>query len=128
MDDAGAFIGSVADPAKRTDCLRIADLFKTETGFDPKLWGASIIGFGSYHYKYESGREGDAPIVGFSPRKEAIVLYLSQFEGREQLLEKLGKHKTGKGCIYLKKLEDVDAEVLKKLITESVKHTRATYL
>lgn len=92
------------------------------------MWGPSIIGFGSYHYKYESGYEGDAPITAFSPRANAISLYLPVFEGREQLLEQFGKHKTGKGCVYIKKLDDVDTEILKKMITASVKHTTAKYL
>ncbi|GAB3955232.1 hypothetical protein GCM10028805_42200 [Spirosoma harenae] len=99
-----------------------------QTGFEPKMWGPAIIGFGSYHYKYDSGREGDAPLVGFSPRANAITLYLaSSFAERDELVQKLGKHKTGKGCIYLKKLSDVDEDVLNQMIAKSVSYMKSLY-
>ena len=122
------FINTVADSVKRADSFRIVELIKTHTGLKPKMWGPAIIGFGTYHYIYESGREGDAPLAGFSPRKEAITLYFSaEFEGREGLLKKLGKHKASKVCVYIKKLNDIDQEVLKKMITASMKHTQKQY-
>ncbi|CAN5830339.1 hypothetical protein BH10BAC2_BH10BAC2_21630 [soil metagenome] len=117
------FIKSVAEGQKQQDALTITEIMKVASGFEPKMWGPAIIGFGSYHYKYESGREGDAPIVGFSPRKAAFALYLSsKFENREELLNKLGKHTTAKACIYIKKIEDINTDVLKKMITNSVKY------
>jgi len=121
------FINAVADEKKRADSFKIIDIFESETGFEPKMWGPSIVGFGSYHYVYESGHEGDAPITGFSPRKEAIVFYLAAYEGRDEALKKFGKHKTGKGCIYVKKLEDIEVPVLKQMIKKSVKHTKSKY-
>jgi uncharacterized protein DUF1801 len=121
------FINSVADLTKRTDSFRITELFKNQTGFEAKMWGPAIIGFGSYHYKYESGREGDAPLAGFSPRKDSFAFYFSVFDGREALLERLGKHKTGKGCVYIKKLDDVNVDVLKEIITASVSHVKTMY-
>src|SRR5260221_12357696 len=111
------FINSVKDKTKREDSLDLIKLLKKLTGFDPKMWGPSIVGFGSYHYTYESGREGDSPLVGFSPRTSALTLYLSgNFEKREELLEKLGKYKTDKGCIYIKTLADINIEILKKMV------------
>ena len=100
---------------------------KKASGFEPKMWGSAIIGFGSYHYKYESGREGDAPLVGFSPRKSEFALYIANFDGKEELLKKFGKHKTAKSCVYIKKLEDIDVEVLKKMTAGSIKHYQAKY-
>ncbi len=128
LGSVAAFINAVEDETKRSDSFRIIELIETQTGFKPKMWGSSIVGFGSYHYKYESGREGDAPLVGFSPRKPAIVFYLSgSFDKRAELLEKLGKHKTEKGCVYVKKLADVDTNVLRKIIVASVKHIKVLY-
>ena len=121
-----AFIGTLPDPAKRADAKELIKLMQSATGEKPKMWGPSIIGFGSYHYKYESGREGDMPVVGFSPRKPATVLYGMRASGEaDALLAKLGKHTTGKGCLYIKKLADVDRKVLEKLVTGSVAATRA---
>ena len=91
------------------------------------MWGPSIVGFGSYHYKYESGHEGDAPLVAFSPRKDAITLYLANFDRRDELLQQFGKHKTGKGCIYVKKLVDVNVDILQEMIDLSVKHMKSLY-
>ena len=122
------FIDRVDDERKRDDSYRIIKIMKEASGFEPKMWGPSIIGFGSYHYKYSSGHEGDAPLIAFSPRKLQIVLYLSSgFENREKLLKEFGKHKTSKGCVYIKKLEDVDEGILKKMISLSIKHTKAFY-
>lgn len=121
------FINAVEDNIKRDDSFRITALFQDTTGFEPKMWGTSIIGFGIYHYIYDSGHEGDAPIVGFSPRKDSISIYLPVFEKRHLLLEKLGKHKTGKACIYIKKLDQIDIAVLRKLISASVRHAKQNY-
>lgn len=117
-----------ADKAKQEDSLELLKIFEAASGFEPKMWGPSIIGFGSYHFKYESGREGDAPLCGFSPRKQEFSLYLSSgFAEREELLKKFGKHKSAKACIYIKKLEDIDVAVLKKMISLSVKHTKSKH-
>ncbi|MCI9844523.1 DUF1801 domain-containing protein [Flavobacterium pectinovorum] len=122
------FINTVEDEQKRNDAFDLIQLMQNQTGFEPKMWGPSIIGFGNYHYKYESGHEGDAPLVGFSPRKDAISLYLSSsFENKEELLVKFGKHKAGKGCIYIKKLADINNEILKQMISESVKELQKLY-
>lgn len=120
-----AFLETVADPVKRADAQALVKLMQSVTGEEPKMWGPSIVGFGSYHYRYESGREGDAPITGFSPRKAATVLYLMLGTGEsEALLAKLGKHETSKGCLYIKKLADVDGKVLEALVTQSVAAAR----
>jgi len=122
------FIDKVTDTTKRNDCYTIIELMQQLSGLPPKMWGPAIVGFGTCHYIYESGREGDMPMIAFSPRTTAIVLYLSKnFENRETLLTQLGKHKTGKGCIYIKKLTDVDMEILKQMITNALKHARKTY-
>src|ERR1700678_3035889 len=116
-----AFIGVLPDPIKRADAKALVKLMQSAASEKPKMWGPSIIGFGSYHYMYESGREGDMPLVGFSPRKAATVLYgLTGSSESEALLVKLGKHTTGKGCLYIKKLGDVDQEVLKALVAKAV--------
>lgn len=115
------FIDSVADEKKRNDSYALIDLMKKITGKEPKMWGSSIIGFGSYHYKYASGHEGDAALIGFSPRKQNITIYLMcGIEGNEDLFQDLGKHKIGKGCLYIKKLEDVNLEVLKELMERTI--------
>lgn len=122
------FIKAIPDKVKQQDSHRIVELMQKATGYPPKMWGPSIIGFGSYHYKYESGHEGDMPLVGFSPRSAAIVFYLSgNFKGRDEMLQKLGKHKTGKGCVYVKRLENIDTKVLEKMIKASAKHIQAQY-
>ena len=121
------FINSVED-AKRADSFRIVEIMANETGFAPKLWGPNIIGFGSYHYKYASGHEGDAPLIGFSPRKDAFALYFSSdFPNKEQLLEKFGKHKSAKACVYVKKLDDVNVDVFRKMIAASVDDVKKQY-
>lgn len=122
------FINQISDEAKRNDAIRLVDIFKNQTGFAAILWGPSIIGFGSYHYKYASGHEGDAPLVAFSPRASAISLYLHvPAEQREDLLQKLGKTKSGKGCIYVKKLSDINLDVLNELIEISVSTLKQLY-
>ena len=116
------FLRSVADEQKRKDSFEILKIMKQITKEEPKMWGSSIVGFGSYHYKYESGREGDSPIMGFSPRKQNLTLYLMRgLNSHADLLKKLGKHKTSVGCLYIKKLSDIDVDVLKELITDSLK-------
>jgi hypothetical protein len=111
------FIESYADgDEKKTDSYRLIELMSKWTGFEARLWGTSIIGFGSYHYKYESGHEGDAPLMGFSPRKAAFSLYVySPIPEQEEMLELLGKFKIGKACIYVKKLADINTDVLEKM-------------
>lgn len=124
-----AFIASLTDPARRADARALVKLMQSATAEAPKMWGPSIIGFGSYHYKYESGREGDMPLIGFSPRKAATVLYnVCGFTGAEALHAKLGKHTTGKGCLYIKKLDDVDRKVLETLLQKSAAAARIRHL
>jgi hypothetical protein len=121
-----AFIDALPDPTRRADAKALVKIMESAAGEEPRMWGASIIGFGSYHYKYESGREGDMPLVGFSPRKAASVLYNVTEPGNcKALLTKLGTHTTGKGCLYIKKLADVDQEVLKAMVVKSVAAVRA---
>ena len=116
------FLSSVADEQKQKDSFEILKIMKKITGEEPKMWGASIVGFGSYHYKGASGREGDWMQIGFSPRKQNITLYIIPgFERYQGLMKKLGKYTTGKSCLYVKRLSDVDVAVLKELITESLK-------
>ncbi|KEZ48173.1 DUF1801 domain-containing protein [Metabacillus indicus] len=122
------FIEGVESPKKREDAYRLLDLFTETTGFEAKMWGPSIIGFGSYHYKYPTGHEGDAPLVGFSPRKAKISLYFATGDSeREKLLKDFGKHTTGKACVYINKLADVDEDVLRQLINQSVNFLNKTY-
>jgi Domain of unknown function (DU1801) len=121
-----AFIDALTDQTRRTDAKELVKLMKRASGEKPQMWGPSIIGFGSYHYRYDSGREGDMPLVGFSPRKSATVLYnVAGSNDSKTLLAKLGKHTTGKGCLYIKKLADVDREVLESLVVQSVAAVRA---
>src|SRR5215467_4602858 len=123
--DVEQFLNSVPDEQKRRDSFTILELMKQVTRMEPRMWGSSIVGFGSYHYKYESGREGDTIIAGFSPRKQNLTLYhMGGFEQSNDLLKQLGKHTTGKGCLYIKRLDDVDLPTLKCLIEESVKHVK----
>ena len=119
------FLDAVADEAKRADSWKLVEMMAKATGAEPKMWGPSIVGFGSYHYKYESGHEGDMCILGFSPRKAAFSLYLScQLDRHAALLAQLGKHTAGKGCLYVKRLADVDWKVLERLLAEAVAETR----
>lgn len=122
------FLTTIKDEKRRKDCSALIDHIAGQTGFEPKMWGTSIVGFGSYHYKYESGREGDAPFTGLASRSNAIVLYLSsEFDQREELLKKFGRHKTSKGCIYIQKLEDIDKNVLTTMVKNSIKYYAKKY-
>ena len=121
-----AFINAIADQAQRSDAKALVKLMQTASGEKAAMWGPAIVGFGSYHYRYDSGREGDMPLVGFSPRKAATVLYNVACEG-DARLTKLGKHTTGKGCLYIKKLADVDLSVLEQLVHASVIARRAKH-
>jgi hypothetical protein len=116
-----AFLKTVTDAQKREDAVAVIEMMRTATKADPVMWGTSIIGFGSYRYKYATGREGDWPIVGLSPRKQNLTLYImAGFAQHEDLLAKLGKHSTGASCLYIKRLSDIDLPTLKELITQSV--------
>ena len=115
------FLNSVADENRRNDSFTLLKLMQKTTGMEPKMWGTGIVGFGNYHYKYDSGHEGDAALVSFAPRKQNLVLYLmGGFQGQEALLKKLGKHKTGKGCLYINTTKDIDTASLAQLITISI--------
>ena len=119
------FLNSVADEQKRNDCFEILKMMQQITKEEPKMWGASIVGFGSYHYKGKSGREGDWMLTGFSPRKQNLTLYLmGGFDTHADLLNNLGKFTTGAGCLYIKTLDDVDKKVLKELVQASVKRMK----
>jgi hypothetical protein len=123
-----AFLDACTDEARRADAKALAKLMEKVTGNKPAMWGPSIVGFDTYHYRYESGREGDMPIVGFSPRKAANVLYGTiGFDGADALLAMLGKHTIGKGCLYIKKLSDVDMKVLETLVEKAVAETRTRH-
>lgn len=122
-----AFLNGIEDEQRRKDCQAVAKMMQQVTKAKPKMWGSAIVGFGNYHYKYASGREGDWMLVAFSPRKQNLTLYITAgFDGREDLMMKLGKHKTGKGCLYINKLSDIDTTVLKALIQKSVEHMQKT--
>lgn len=125
-NSVASFVKKV-DKARQADCLGIIEIMEQQTGFPAKMWGPAIIGFGTYHYVYDSGHEGDAPMVGFSPRKNEFALYIANFAGKEELLKTFGKHKAAKACVYIKKLEDIQVPVLKKLVAGSVKHYKAKY-
>jgi hypothetical protein len=120
-----AFIEALPDPVKRAEAKALVKLMQSATGEKPKMWGPSIIGFGSYHYNYDSGREGDMPLVAFSPRKAATVLYNVKISSDGTAFPELGKYTTGKGCLYVKKLADVDQTVLKAMVVHSVAAMRA---
>jgi hypothetical protein len=121
------FLDHIADPKRRADCLRITALMEKLSGSKPKMWGDSTVGFGDYHYKYASGREGDWFQVGFSPRKQNLTIYIMAYlEHLSDLLEGLGKYKHGKGCLYINKLEDIDMNVLENLISISIKRLNTT--
>ena len=124
--DIGAFLESVADERRREDAKAVCRLMQEVTGEQPVLWGTGIVGFGSVRLRYASGRELDWPVTGFSPRKTATTVYLMDgFEKRSDLLARLGPHSTGKSCLYLKRLSDVDLTVLRELVAESVRHVAA---
>lgn len=122
------FLDAIKDETRRADCKAVAKLMQRVTGEKPKMWGSSIVGFGTYRYVYASGREGDWPITGFSPRAQALTLYImSGFDGEPALMQKLGKYKTGKSCLYVKRLADVDIGVLEELVTRSAAYLRKKY-
>src|SRR5690606_18617562 len=122
------FLNQVEDERKRADSFKILEMMKQITKEEPKMWGPSIVGFGKYHYKYDSGHEGDMCIAGFSPRKQNLTIYvIPGFNKYEDLMSKLGKYKTSVSCLYIKKLEDVDEKILKKLIERSVKDVKKKY-
>ena len=123
------FLNSVDHETRREDGIALLKMMEELTGEEAVLWGSSIVGFGSYHYKYESGREGDMPLVGFSPRKQSMTLYIMPgFDEYEEMLSALGKHKIGKSCLYVNKLADVDKEVLRRLVKHSYDHMKKTNL
>lgn len=122
------YISNIADEKRQNDVRELVGIFEETSGFPPKMWGEAIIGFGSYHYKYESGHEGDAPLAGLSNRVAQISLYVYQdIDDKENLFSQLGKVKTAKACIYLKKLEDINTDILKKTITNSIKTIQNIY-
>lgn len=122
------FLQSVENEQRRSDSLRLLRIMQEVTGEEPKMWGPSIVGFGSYHYRYESGREADWMLTGFSPRKQALTAYImAGFDRYDELMAKLGTYTTGKSCLYLKKLDDVDESVLRELIDASCTHMKTKY-
>ena len=125
--DPRDFISQVDDEQKRKDAEDLVRLMSKVTGKPPKMWGPTIVGFGKYQYKYDSGREGEICLTGFSPRKPSLVLYLGPGLEDKELMSRLGKHKVGKGCLYIKKLDDVDRTVLKELVVKSVEEMRKRY-
>lgn len=121
------FLNGIEDEQRRKDCLAVAKLMEQATKAKPKMWGSTIVGFGSYRYKYATGREGDWMLVGFSPRKQNLTLYImAGFEDYDDLMKKLGKHKIGKSCLYINKLSEIDITVVKQLIQKSVAHMKKT--
>jgi uncharacterized protein DUF1801 len=119
------FLNQISDEERRADCFAVAKIMEEITGEKPKMWGPSIVGFGNFHYKYESGREGDWLLTGFSPRKKDLTLYMMMgFEKHPELMEKLGKHSAGKSCLYIKQLSDIHVPTLKKLIKVTLKDLR----
>ncbi|MGH1362227.1 MAG: DUF1801 domain-containing protein [Calditrichia bacterium] len=125
-DSVLEFLNAIENEKKREDSFRIFELMREVTGEEPRMWTGGIVGFGSYHYKYKSGREGDWFVTGFSPRKQNLTMYImAGFAQYDELMSKLGKYKTGVSCLYIKKLEDVDQDVLVELVTQSVEYVRA---
>ena len=123
--DVEGFLAGVDNAHRKADSLTLLAMMKRITGLEPEMWGPSIVGFGSYHYRYDSGREGDMPMTGFSPRKQSLTVYVMPgFAGSEDLLARLGKHRTSVSCLYINKLADVDQEVLAELIGRSFAHMR----
>lgn len=122
------FLNTVENEQRRADALALLGLIRDVTGEEPVMWGEGIVGFGRYHYKYDSGREGDAPLAGFSPRKANLVVYIMGASDQyEDLRPQLGKHSVGKVCLYVKRLSDVDPAILREMVARSVAHTRAIY-
>jgi hypothetical protein len=128
QESVAGFLTTIKGEKKRQDFSEIIDLITKHTGFEPKMWGTSIVGFGIYHYKYESGREGSAPLTGIAARANSITLYLgTKFENSEELLSKFGKHKISGGCIHIQKLEDIDTGILIKMVKNCIKHRKKLY-
>ena len=126
--DVEAFLNAVPNERRRRDGFAVLKLMEEVTGEPAKMWGPSIVGFGTYHYKYASGHEGDMALAGFSPRKQALTVYITAgFDQFDDLLAKLGKHKFTKSCLYINKLDDIDLDVLREMVQRSVEHTKATY-
>ncbi|MFC4209608.1 DUF1801 domain-containing protein [Pedobacter lithocola] len=126
--DVAAFLNSITDESKRKDSFELVKIFEDASAHEAKMWGTAIVGFGSYHYKYASGHEGDAPLAGFSPRKDAFALYFSlNNDDRERLLKTFGKHKSGKACVYIKKLNDINTSILKEMIITSIAEIKKLY-
>jgi hypothetical protein len=122
------FLNGIANDVRRRDALAVLGMMKSVTRKQPRMWGPSIVGFDRYHYKYASGHEGDMCMIGFSPRAQALVLYIMPgFERYAPLMKKLGKHSTGKGCLYIRKLEDVDTGVLRELVTNAYRYMKENY-
>ncbi|MBN2503462.1 MAG: DUF1801 domain-containing protein [Anaerolineales bacterium] len=122
------FLNAVKNESKRADSYRILELMREVTGEEPTMWGTSIVGYGSYHYKYASGREGDWFLAGFSPRKQNLTLYImAGFDEYDDLMSKLGKHKTGKSCLYINKLADIDEQILRELVKKSIEYMKTAY-
>ena len=125
--DVAAFLNGVEPESKRADCFAVKSLMEEATGAPAQMWGSSIVGFGRYHYKYASGREAEWMLTGFAPRKQSLTLYIMDgFDGYDELMARLGKHTTGKSCLYIKKLADVDMDVLRELVAKSVAHMVAS--
>lgn len=123
--DVADFIASIDDEDRRRDCLRVLEIMSKATGEEPRIWGAGMVGFGSYHYRYESGREGDWFLTGFSPRKANLTIYImAGFDRYAELMQRLGKYKTGKSCLYIRRLADIDEGVLQELVSTSVQHMK----
>lgn len=126
--DVNEFLDAVENPRRRSDARQLLDLMQAVTGEPPKMWGSSIVGFGSYHYRYASGREGDSLVVGFSPRKQNLAIYIMPgFSDYGEILSRLGKFRTGKSCLYVNKLDDVDLESLEELVRQSVTEMKRRY-
>jgi hypothetical protein len=123
-----SFLNAVPDATRRRDCLTVLEIMRRVTGEQPRMWGPGMVGFGSYHYRYESGREGDWFLAGFSPRKNDLTIYIvAGFDRFEALMDRLGKYRIGKSCLYVKRLDDVDLGVLEELVSVSVTHVREVY-
>lgn len=122
--DVGGFLSSVKNETRREDSFVVAELMESVSGMKPKMWGSSIVGFGKNHYAYADGRPGEICKIGFAPRAQSLVFYLANFDGRAKLLQKLGKHRIGRGCLYINKLEDIDLGVLEMIISRAYEHSR----
>ena len=126
--DVEGFLAAVENDRRREDSFTVLELMKRITGEKPRMWGTSIVGFGSYHYRYASGREGEWPRIGFSPRKQSLTIYVMPgFSTYDELLSRLGKHRTGKSCLYVNKLADIDMDVLEQLVVSSLETMRERY-